>query len=206
MGRAVGRGHRFAATLRPRADVGTFAAYVSGAIGTARRPQQIVADLAARNSPGRDRADRRRDRARFRVRPALQGFSLCRADHGGGAVRNSRAQSPAGGGAPDRGGNICRDICAVCDLYRLQRGPRRLAVAVDLRDLPLVHRHAVAGAGRANPKISNPIAIPHSAILESTIPIPDALRPPVSRTIDGRITCSTAITSATLPNTEFLNR
>ena len=37
------------------------------------------------------------------------------------------------------------------------------------------------------------------------MPKPAAISPPVSSTIDGRITCSTAMTSATMPNTEFLN-
>ena len=50
-------------------------------------------------------------------------------------------------------------------LHRLQRGRPELAVDVDLRDLSAAGAHAVAGAGRANPKISSPIAIPDSAIL-----------------------------------------
>ncbi len=70
-----------------------------------------VLTMHARSRAGRDHADRHRDRARLRVRPALQGFSVCRADHGGGAVRDpDAAQSPAGGRAPDRGGGICRAV------------------------------------------------------------------------------------------------
>ena len=38
------------------------------------------------------------------------------------------------------------------------------------------------------------------------MPNPAAISPPVSSTIDGRIRCSVAMTSATMPNTEFLNR
>ncbi len=56
-------------------------------------------------------------------------------------------------------------LALAAHLYRFQRRPRQLAVAVDLRDLFPVRRHAVAGAGRANPKISRPIAIPDSATL-----------------------------------------
>ena len=44
-------------------------------------------------------------------------------------------------------------------------GNAELAVDVDLRGLSAAGAHAVAGAGRANPKISRPIAIPDSAIL-----------------------------------------
>ena len=115
---------------------------------------------------GRDHPDRRRDRARLRVRPALQGFSVCRADHGGGAVCGpDAAQPPAGGRAPDRRGGICRAVCGGGGLYRVQRGSGQLAVAVDLRDLFPARHHAVAGAGRANPRISSPIARPDSATL-----------------------------------------
>ena len=49
--------------------------------------------------------------------------------------------------------------------HRHQRGQPELAVDVDLRDLSAAGAHAVAGAGRANPKMSRPIAIPDSAIL-----------------------------------------
>ena len=50
-----------------------------------------------------------RDRARLRVRPALPRFSVCRPDHGGGAVFDpDAAQSPAAGRAPDRRSGVCR--------------------------------------------------------------------------------------------------
>ncbi len=47
----------------------------------------------------------------------------------------------------------------------IQRGQPQLAVAVDLRDLFAAGAYAVAGAGRANPKISRPIASPDSTML-----------------------------------------
>ena len=50
-------------------------------------------------------------------------------------------------------------------LCRHQRGPRQLAVDVDLRDVSAACAYAVAGAGRAKPRISRPIAIPDSAML-----------------------------------------
>ena len=57
-------------------------------------------------------------------------------------------------------------VLVVAALYmRLQRGDAELAGDVDLRDLSAVRAHAVAGAGRANPRISSPIASPDSAIL-----------------------------------------
>ena len=49
--------------------------------------------------------------------------------------------------------------------HRHQRGPRQLAVAVDLRDVSAACAYAVAGAGRANPRMSRPIASPDSAML-----------------------------------------
>ena len=50
-----------------------------------------------------------RDRARLRVRSALPRFSVCRADHGGGAVLGADAAQPsAGRRAPDRRDRICR--------------------------------------------------------------------------------------------------
>ncbi len=45
-------------------------------------------------------------------------------------------------------------------LHGLQRRAGQLAIAVDLRDLFPARDYAVAGAGRANPKISRPIARP----------------------------------------------
>ena len=44
-------------------------------------------------------------------------------------------------------------------------GAGKLAIVVDLRAVCAARRYAVAGAGRANPKISSPIAMPDSAIL-----------------------------------------
>ena len=75
------------------------------------------------------------------------------------------AQPPAAGRPPDRGGGICRAARGIGALYGVQRRLRQLAVAVDLRGLFPVRHYAVAGAGRANPKMSRPIAIPDSAIL-----------------------------------------
>ena len=60
---------------------------------------------------------------------------------------------------------LCRAAGGRCALHRLQRRRAKLAVAVDLRDLSDARAHAVAGAGRANPKISKPIAMPDSATL-----------------------------------------
>ena len=50
-------------------------------------------------------------------------------------------------------------------VHGLQRRRPELAVVVDLRGLSRPGAYAVAGAGRAKPKISNPIASPDSAIL-----------------------------------------
>lgn len=65
---------------------------------------------------------------------------------------------------------IAESVFAACArvvgrLRALQRGPRELAVAVDLRDLFAVRAHAVAGAGRANPRMNRPIARPDSTTL-----------------------------------------
>ena len=57
-------------------------------------------------------------------------------------------------------------LLAVAALYiGFNEGPRQLAVAVDLRDVSAAGAYAVAGAGRANPKISRPIASPDRPIL-----------------------------------------
>ncbi len=98
------------------------------------------------------------------------------------------AQSAEGGDAPDRRGGICRTARGSGALYGVQRRIGQLAVAVDLRRLFPACPYAVAGAGRANPRISRPIAIPDSPKLYSTTPNPAAISPPVSRTIDGRMT------------------
>ena len=114
----------------------------------------------------RDHLDRSRDRARLRVRSALPRFSVCRADHGGAAVMGVDAsQPPAERNAPDRGGGIRRVVCRGGALHGVQRGAGELAIAVDLRALFPARRYAVAGAGRANPKISSPIASPDRPIL-----------------------------------------
>ena len=116
------------------------------------------------------------------------------------------AQPPEEGRAADRGSGVCRPARGIGVLHRLQRRPGQLAIAVDLRDLSAVCRYAVAGAGRANPRISSPIARPDRPILYSTMPKPAAISPPVSSTIDGRIMCSVAMIRATIPNTEFWNK
>ena len=56
-------------------------------------------------------------------------------------------------------------LALVGRLCGLQRGQRQLAGDVDLRDLSLVRGHAVAGAGRAKPRMSRPIASPDSTTL-----------------------------------------
>ena len=86
-GALLAAGDRLAAALRQRPDVGAAAADLSGtararAMARAGRSLTVHAGRCA----GRDHPDRRRDRARLRVRPALPRFSVCRADHGGGAV------------------------------------------------------------------------------------------------------------------------
>ena len=126
----------------------------------------IGADGAAGSCAGRHDADRGADGARLCVRSALPRFSVRFADHGGGAVRGADAAQPAERGrAADRRIRLCRFARGGRALYRLQRGQPELAVDVDLRDLSAAGAYAVAGAGRANPKISSPIAIPDSAML-----------------------------------------
>ena len=57
-------------------------------------------------------------------------------------------------------------LLAVSAVYvGVERGPRQLAVDVDLRGLSSAGVHAVAGAGRAKPKINSPIASPDSTML-----------------------------------------
>ena len=57
-------------------------------------------------------------------------------------------------------------LLAAAALYTgFNEGNGQLAVAVDLRDVSPAGAHAVAGAGRANPKISRPIASPDRPIL-----------------------------------------
>ena len=115
---------------------------------------------------GRHHADRGGNRARLCVRSALPRFSVRFTDHGGGAVRGLDAAQPAERGrAPDRRIRFCRPAGRGRALHRLQRGQPELAVDVDLRGLSPAGAHAVAGAGRANPKMSRPIAIPDSTIL-----------------------------------------
>ena len=106
------------------------------------------------------------DRARFYVRSALSRFSVRGADHGRGAVCRLDAGQPAEGGrAPDRRIGLCRIAGGGHALHRLERRRAELAGDVDLRDLFPARAYAVAGAGRANPKISSPIAIPDSTTL-----------------------------------------
>ena len=113
-----------------------------------------------------DHADRRGDRARFCVRSALSRFSVRVADHGRGAVCRLDAGQPAEGGrAPDRRIGLCRLAGRGRALHRIERRRAELAGDVDLRDLLPARAYAVAGAGRANPRISSPIASPDSATL-----------------------------------------
>ena len=57
-------------------------------------------------------------------------------------------------------------LLAVAALYTgFNEGLGQLAVAVDLRGVFPARRYAVAGAGRANPKMSRPIARPDKPIL-----------------------------------------
>ncbi len=69
-------------------------------------PRDVPNPIGPDHHPGSraagDHLDRHPDRARFRVRPALPRFSVCRVDHGRGAVRASdAAQPPAGRRAAD---------------------------------------------------------------------------------------------------------
>ena len=50
-------------------------------------------------------------------------------------------------------------------LHPAERGRGQLAIAVELRGVFPARGYAVAGAGRANPKISRPIAMPDRPIL-----------------------------------------
>ena len=125
-----------------------------------------LADGVAGDRARRHHAARGGDRARPHLRSALPRFSVRFADHGGGADRAAdRAQPAQKGRAPGRRIRLCRIVGGGRALCRLQRGLGQLAVDVDLRDLPAARAHAVAGAGRAKPKISRPIASPDSAML-----------------------------------------
>ena len=147
-------------------DVGAGAADVPGTPGAPRVAQPVGADGDAGARARRNHVDRRRDRARLCVRSALPRLSVCLADHGGGAVFSAGAAQPAAAGrAPDRGSGVCRAFGRGGALHDLQRRIEQLAVAVDLRDLFPARRYAVAGAGRAKPRMSRPIARPDSAIL-----------------------------------------
>ena len=75
------------------------------------------------------------------------------------------AEPAASGPASDCGGSVCGTIGGLGDLHRRERGPRQLAVALDLRRLSVAGAYAVAGAGRAKPKINSPIASPDSTML-----------------------------------------
>src|SRR6267378_3833616 len=145
---------------------GAAAADISGTAGSPRRASPIGADDDLGSCADRDHVDRRGDRARLCVRSALPRFPVCRADHGGGAVRDpDAAQPPAGGIAADHRGGIRRPAGGCGTLHGVQRRIGQLAIIVDLRNVFSVRRYAVAGAGRANPKISRPIAKPDRPIL-----------------------------------------
>ena len=128
-------------------------------------PRSILTHSAGRGAAGHH-ADRCGNRARLHLRSALPRFPVCRADHGGGAVRVPDAAQPPAAGARPIAESVFAGLLAVCALYiGFNEGTRKLAVAVDLRDVSPVCDYAVAGAGRAKPRISRPIAIPDSAIL-----------------------------------------
>ncbi len=128
--------------------------------GAYARPR--AAGRAARALPCGYGGDRPRDCARLRVRSALSRLSIRRADDGGAADGADDAAEPAGrGAAADRRGGVRRRAGAVGGLHRHQRGLHQLAVGVDLRGLCRVRRYDVAGAGRENPRMSSPIAMPH---------------------------------------------
>ena len=61
--------------------------------------------------------------------------------------------------------DLCRSARGRRAVHGFQRGQPQLAGDVDLRDLSAAGVYAVAGAGRANPKISSPIASPDSTML-----------------------------------------
>ena len=72
---------------------------------------------------------------------------------------------PQEGRAADRRGRIRRPAGGGRALHGVQRRLGQLAIAVDLRGVFSVRGYAVAGAGRANPKISRPSARPDRPIL-----------------------------------------
>src|SRR4051794_6140228 len=166
MGRAADGGDCRAIARRPRAGFGATTADISGTARPPRVPAWDGVHRVARHLADRDHADRGGNRARLDVRPALSRFSIRFANDGGGALCAPDAtQSPAGRCEPDCRVCFCRTVRGGGALYRLQRRSRKLAIAVDLRDLFPAGAYAVAGAGRAKPKISRPIASPDSTTL-----------------------------------------
>jgi len=114
----------------------------------------------------RDHVDWRRDRARIRVRPALQGFSVCGADHGGGAVRHPDAAQPsAGGRAPDRRDRIAGLFAGAALYTGFNEGGENWQSLWTCAMYFLLAVTLWRGAGRANPRMSRPIAIPDRPIL-----------------------------------------
>ena len=166
VGPAAGGGNGRTAAVGQRVDVRARAADVSRADRPARGKDAIGSDHRIGPDVDRDHRDRRRDRARLHLRSALPRFPLCRADHGGGAVLDADASQPPAKRHPsDCGNRLCRIAGRSGALHGGQRGAGKLAIALDLRAVFPARRHAVAGAGRANPKISSPIATPERPIL-----------------------------------------
>ena len=166
MGRAAGGRHRLAVAVRERCDVGTAAADVPRTARAARLPRHgvlpallglvlvVTTLIAAQTALGFAFDPRYRDFPFASLTMAVVPFAalmlLNRPKEGVRPIAESAFAGLLGGGRA---------------VHRLQRGQPELAVDVDLRGLSAAGAHAVAGAGRANPKISRPIAIPDSAIL-----------------------------------------
>ena len=76
------------------------------------------------------------------------------------------AQPAAGGRPPDRGSGVCRPAGDGGALYRCStKAPDNWQSLWTCAMYFLLGAYAVAGAGRANPKISSPIASPDRPIL-----------------------------------------
>ena len=166
LGRAAGGGHRLAVAVHQRADVGAGAADLSGIARPARWKTRSVLTIllglvlavttlmAAETALGFVFDPRYRDFPFAALTMAVVPFSTL--------MLLNRPQQ----GARPIAEAVFAGLLAVSALYhRIQRRPGQLAVAVDLRDVFAARGYAVAGAGRANPKISRPIARPDSPIL-----------------------------------------
>ena len=94
-----------------RADLRPAAADLPRTDRPARGPHQFLAGARTGPEPDDHRGDRRDDRARLRLRPALPRFPLCVADHGGAAVLRPGAAEPAAiWRAADRRSDVCRCV------------------------------------------------------------------------------------------------